>query len=136
MKTLLLYLLAGSAVWASGSTFSAFLTGSKGVSINAAAADRQGNIYVVGSTQSSDFPITYTALQTKFDSDGDPDAFISKFSPTGILLWSTFYGGTYGSSANAVAVDSAGNVVVAGNTFSPDFPGVNAYEPEIGRAHV
>jgi uncharacterized protein (TIGR03437 family) len=112
---------------ASGLAYSALLTGSKGVNVNAAAADRQGNVYVVGSTQSPDFPVTPNALKTQMDPDGD--AFVAKFSPTGQLLWSIFYGGMYGASANAVAVDGSGNVVVAGDTYSPDFPVVNAYEP-------
>jgi hypothetical protein len=120
-----------SAVAAAGQpspVVSALLTGSNGVNINAAAADRQGNLYVVGTTNSPDFPVTYTALQTKMGPNGD--ALVSKFSPTGEILWSTFYGGTYGASATAVAVDSSGNVIVAGNTYSPDFPMVNAYEPD------
>ena len=107
--------------------FSALLTGSQGVDLKATTADAQGNIYVVGSTNSADFPVTPGALQTKIGPNGD--AFVCKFSPAGVLLWSTFYGGTYGASANAVAVDSAGNVVVAGDTYSPDFPVVNAYQP-------
>ncbi|HUB78086.1 MAG TPA: SBBP repeat-containing protein [Bryobacteraceae bacterium] len=115
------------ATAASGLAYAVLLTGSKGVNINAAAADPQGNVYVVGTTQSSDFPVTPNALKTQIDANGD--AFVTKFSPTGQLLWSTFVGGMYGASANAVAVDGAGNVVVAGDTYSPDFPVVNTYEP-------
>jgi hypothetical protein len=40
----------------------------------------------------------------------------------GLLLWSTFLGGDDDESGEAVTLDDAGNIVVAGMTYSPDFP--------------
>jgi uncharacterized protein (TIGR03437 family) len=51
------------------------------------------------------------------------DAFVAKLAPGGeTVLWSTYLGGSYADSAAAIGVDNLGNVYVAGNTSSPDFP--------------
>ncbi len=76
------------------------------------AVDAQGNIYVVGSTYSPDFPTTAGVLGPSFG--GTSDAFIVKLSPSGTVLWSTFLGGPNYERAYAVEVDGSGNVVVAG----------------------
>ena len=53
---------------------------------------------------------------------GNLDAFVSKFNATGsALLYSTYLGGAADDFANALAVDSAGNVYVTGDTRSTDF---------------
>lgn len=58
------------------------------------------------------------------------DAFVAKLGPGGReLLWSTFLGGSDKDSAAAIALDKEGNVYVAGNTSSGDFP---ATIPRIG----
>lgn len=80
------------------------------------AVDAQGNIYVVGSTFSPDFPTTAGVLGPSFG--GTSDAFIVKFSPSGSVLWSTFLGGPNYERAYAVEVDGSGNVVVAGRAGS------------------
>lgn len=95
------------------------------------AVDAQGNAYMVGTAESSDFP-TRNAL------DGTPPprflskAFISKFAPDGSLIYSTFLGSADGSSsADAIAVDATGAIYVAG-TANPGFPIVNAFQPTPG----
>jgi uncharacterized protein (TIGR03437 family) len=50
------------------------------------------------------------------------NAFITKLSPSGKVVWSTYLGGTGSDDAHAIAVDGAGNVWVAGETVSPNFP--------------
>ncbi|PYX28072.1 MAG: hypothetical protein DMG80_17315, partial [Acidobacteria bacterium] len=61
------------------------------------------------------------------DSCNYTDIFVTKMNPTGTgLLYSTFIGGSNGDQGTAIAVDSAGNVVVAGITWSFDFPLKNA----------
>jgi hypothetical protein len=92
------------------------------------AVDAAGNAYVVGTTESSDFP-TKNALQPSLK--GDRDAFVAKFAPDGTLVWSTFLGGTEGDSGDAIAVDSAGAVYVAGSA-GPGFPVKNAFQPAQG----
>jgi photosystem II stability/assembly factor-like uncharacterized protein len=87
------------------------------------ASDVQGNVYIAGLTYSPDFPVTPGAFQTKFG--GTSDAFIAKIGPDGKLLWATYLGGILDDWATGVALDSAGNVLVAGWTRSPNFPLAN-----------
>ena len=48
--------------------------------------------------------------------------YVAKLNPTGTLLWATYVTGTYGATAAGMAVDNAGNVIVAGTTDSDDYP--------------
>jgi hypothetical protein len=81
----------------------------------AVAADATGNAYVVGDTTSTDFPVSSGALQSA--SGASTEAFVTKFDPTGAMIFSTYFGGTTSSStAFAVGADSGGNTYVAGTT--------------------
>ena len=93
------------------------------------ALDAAGRAYVVGGTRSPDFPATASAFQ---GSNFSTDAFLSAFGPGGALLYSTFLGGSFVDRANAVALDSRGRVLVAGQASSPDFPSVSAPKPTYG----
>jgi photosystem II stability/assembly factor-like uncharacterized protein len=58
------------------------------------------------------------------------DAFVSKLNSTGSdLLFSSYLGGSADEVGNGIAVDSSGNIYVAGNTRSANFPTVNAFQP-------
>jgi Bacterial Ig-like domain (group 3) len=83
--------------------------------------DANGNAYVVGTAASEDFPVTGNAFQTRRANLGY-DAAILKFDASGILLYSTFLGGTNDEAANAVVVNPDGSVYVGGWTRSGDFP--------------
>jgi hypothetical protein len=93
---------------------------------NAVAVDGSGNIYVVGYTDSGQFPVNDGAFQTGMK--GSDDAFVAKISPAGTLLYCTFLGGSendataYNEGANGIAVDAAGNAYITGYTWSTDFP--------------
>ena len=98
------------------------------------AVDSSGNSYVTGATDSSDFPIypsKSSVVQGTFGGGGGNnsfytigDAFVAKFDPTGKLVWSTYLGGSGDDGGTAIALDSSGNVYVAGATVSSNFPGV------------
>lgn len=110
----------GSLVW------STYLGGSKSDSASGVAVDQRGNVYLAGSTDSPDFP-TFHPLQaakvpTTTTFRGDSDAFLTKLSPSGRLLYSTYLGGNSGDAAADIAVDSAGDMYVAGTTSSTNFP--------------
>jgi hypothetical protein len=93
---------------------------------HAAAVDGSGNAYVAGYTSSASFP-SVGALQGVFG--GLYDAFVIKVSAAGnSLLFSTLFGGSGADQASAVAVDSAGNIYVGGQTSSVDFPVRNALQ--------
>jgi uncharacterized protein (TIGR03437 family) len=49
--------------------------------------------------------------------------YVAKLDPTGTkLLWATYVTGSYGAIAGGIAVDGAGNVLLAGTTNSDDYP--------------
>ena len=125
MPAILLVLAAGAAS-ASGPVFSATLGGSGQDFALAVASDAQGNSYVAGLTYSPDFPVTPQAFQTSFGQTCD--AFVAKIGPDGKVIWATYLGGILDDWASGVAVDSAGNVLVAGYTRSPNFPLLNPIE--------
>ena len=85
------------------------------------AVDANGNAFVCGVTGSPDFPATPGAFQTKFTAV-DYEAFAARYSTGGALVWATLIGGSVRESASAIAADSAGQVYVAGDSDSPDFP--------------
>jgi hypothetical protein len=100
------------------------------------AVDTEGNAYVTGSADSTDFPTTAGAFQVNANG-GDciwypcDDAFVSKLNPAGAaLVYSTYLGGSGGDKGSAIAVDSEGNAYVTGPTNSAnDFLMVNPIQP-------
>lgn len=99
--------------------------------IQGLAVDPAGNIYVVGDTRSTDFPTTPNAYDRTFNG-GEYDVFFTKISPAkngaADLLYSTYLGGSGYDSAGGVALDRWGNVYVAGDTDSSNFPTLKAYD--------
>ena len=94
---------------------------------NGIAVDAAGNAYVVGVTCSMNFPLV-TPLQTGHGG-GLLDAFVTKLNPAGsALVYSTYLGGLGLDTGTAIAVDSAGNAFVTGNTASSTFPLINALQ--------
>jgi len=94
------------------------------------ALDSSGNAYIVGSTFSDNFP-TATPFQAMLS--GTSDGFLSKLNAAGsAFVYSTYLGGTSGDSANGVAVDSTGNVYVAGGTTSTNLPTANPTQAASG----
>lgn len=94
--------------------------GGRGVeSLGEVAVDSSGNVLLVGSTNTGSLP-SENAAQDRLA--GNKDAFVTKLSPHGDVVFSTFLGGSEGDHATSVATDAAGSVYVHGYTFSPDFP--------------
>ena len=108
--------------------YASYLGGSKQERISAIDADAAGNAYVVGDTSSSDFPTTAGAYDVTCGATGDCsttgrlDGFVTRFAPSGAVVYSTFLGGLETDFALGVAVDSSGQAHVGGYTRSPDFP--------------
>src|SRR5581483_1428688 len=114
-------LAAGNVCFAqAGTVFSTLLSGAGQEYATTVFSDAQGNTYVAGLTYSDDFHVTAGAYQTAFG--GTCDAFITKLGPDGVVIWSTYLGGILDDWATGLAIDAAGNVWVAGQTRSPNFP--------------
>jgi hypothetical protein len=79
--------------------------------------DLEGNIYVVGTTSSTDSVVTAGSYQTTYGG-GDADLWLNKFTSEGQLIWSTLYGGELHDRGRGVETDSLGNIYVAGFTNS------------------
>ena len=109
---------------------------------SAIAVDTQGNIYAAGSFIGPVAPTTTGAFQTSTVNPatcftGFTLGFyctyqhLAKIDPTGTkLIYGTYLNGFFGATASAIAVDAAGQVIVAGSTHSPDYPTTpTAYQP-------
>lgn len=88
------------------------------------AVGHPGDAYIVGRTPSLDFPVTHGAFSTVTSvNNNDWVGFLSRISPHGDrLVYSSFIGGNFRSTANAVTVDLRGRAFVAGSTCSSAFP--------------
>ncbi|HUQ64441.1 MAG TPA: SBBP repeat-containing protein [Acidimicrobiales bacterium] len=102
--------------------------GGKGKDISyGIAVGSDGSPYVVGSTDSTDFPMSKPFRKTY--GGGGTDAFVTKLGPQGAVIdYSTFLGGGGTDTARGIALDQSGAAVVAGSTSSPDFPTAKAFQ--------
>jgi hypothetical protein len=94
----------------------------------AMALDGSNNVFLAGTTASTDFPVTTGAFQTvdKEATAGLPTGFVCKLNATGsALTYATYLGGSGdvdGERAQRIIFDDSGNAYVTGYTNSPDFP--------------
>lgn len=113
-------------------SYSTFLGGEEGDDIaNGIDVDDEGNAYIVGQTNSEDFPVKNAYQQVK---SGLIDAFITKIKPDGnSIVYSTFLGGGFGDEYGwDMTVDESGCVYVCGYTDSSDFPVKNELQGRAG----
>jgi hypothetical protein len=113
-------------------SYSTYLGGTLADAAYGIAADSSGNAYVVGTTFSTNFPVTAGAFQSANNEPvGFQCAFVTKLNPTGTaLVYSTYLGGSgnpgnhaiYGDVGVGIAVDSAGDAYVTGDANSTNFP--------------
>jgi hypothetical protein len=110
--------------------YSTYLGGSGVDSGNAIAVDGYGQAYIGGDTSSTDFPILSGISSTN---QGGQDGFVTKLTAAGTaIVYSTYLGGTAADHIASIAINTAGNVYVAGFTFSSNFPIVQAVQPTSG----
>lgn len=98
-------------------TWSTYLGGS-GIDMGySVSIDNAGYPYMTGRTVSSSAIATSGAFQTTFGG-GSFDAFIAKFSPSGSIVWCTYYGGSGEDMGKDICIDNNNNVYVTGYTAS------------------
>ena len=106
-----------------GLAYSTLLGGSSHEVGAAVAVDASGNAYITGLTQSPNFPTRPGSFDRTGSAGNKLDAFVTKLNPTGsALIYSTFLGGSNFEWGRAIAIDTAGNAYVAGQTQSSNFP--------------
>ncbi|HET8696030.1 MAG TPA: hypothetical protein VFO94_01010, partial [Gammaproteobacteria bacterium] len=123
-------------------TFSTYLGGTAieehdddGLSGRLMAIDGAGSVWVAGTTESDDFPVTAGAFDTSYNgpANSDPgggDVFVAHYDTNaGTLLYATYVGGAGDEYAVALQADAGGNTYLAAQTQSGDFP-VTAGAPD------
>jgi hypothetical protein len=117
--------------------YSTYIGGDTFDESRAVAVDSSGNAYVAGRTTSSNFA-TVNPIQSTFKGGGS-DATITKVNAAGsAYVYSTYLGGGVSGSGNpfdaafGIALDSAGNAYITGQTTSTDFPTANALQATFG----
>jgi hypothetical protein len=116
---------AGSAL-----VYSTYLGGSGDDFASGVAVDSAGDAYVVGSTNSTDFP-SQSAAQPA--SGGGFDAVVTKLNPPGSApVFSTYLGGSSDDDGLGIAVDALGGAYITGYTQSTNFPTQNPLQPTSG----
>ena len=112
-------------------------TGNTGDFISGIAIDSSSNAYVVGFTNSKDFPVTSGAYSTVCGTGGVTcaSAHVTKLNPTGTaIVWSTYVGDSKSDRTDAlyftgpIQLDGKGNIYIMGQVLT-SFPMVNPVEP-------
>jgi len=120
--------------------YATYLAGTWGATPAGIAVDSDGTVILAGSTNSPDYPTTPGSYQPEYFANPEPApagqfggffappaaGYVTKLNTSGTgLVWSTFFGGSAGGdSISGLAVDSSGNILVAGPPASADLPGL------------
>jgi hypothetical protein len=114
--------------------YSSYLGGTHNEFGSGITIDASQNVYILGTTSSSDFPVTPDGVQKIFGG-GLHDIFVAKLDPSlNTLLYSTYLGGTspeysYGTESSSggrvgggIAADNTEHVYITGESVSIDYP--------------
>jgi len=101
---------SGNLIW------STYFGGSGEEWAHSIVIDNLGNLNIVGETRSSSGIASIGAYQTSLR--GFEDAFIAKFTNSGNLIWSTYFGGESDEHGTGIAIDTSKNLIITGATWS------------------
>ncbi len=104
--------------------FATFIGGSNDDVPSQVTQDIYGDIFLVGYSLSTNFPVRGPVFQKTFKGGSvTGDAVVVEVESAGFYLeWSSYLGGSGDDQAFSLAVDTPGNVFVSGHTTSTDFP--------------
>jgi hypothetical protein len=104
-----------------GITYGSYLGGSDTEHGCGVSVDQLCALFIAGDTKSVDFPVRVGSYDLTHN--GDVDTFCTKVDATGgLLVYSTYIGGSLGDFGHGVVVDSVGNAFITGGTKSLDYP--------------
>ena len=109
--------------------FSTYLGGTANETLGGMAVGPAGDIYLTGTTLSSNFP-TENPAQTALD--GTSDAFVVWINTSRKLGYSTYLGGAKDETGVGITFNSKGRIFVTGGTESTDFPTANPFQSATG----
>jgi len=104
---------------------------------NGIRVDESGNAYVAGETGSFNFPMVNPLQPSNAQNmaTGNNTAFVTEVAAGGTsYLFSTYWGGSTEDGAEALTLDPADNIYVAGYSFSNNFPVTNAFQAGLAGA--
>jgi hypothetical protein len=87
--------------------------------VNSVAVDASGNAFVAGVFYNKTITFNTVTLTNSYTTMASPDIFLVKYDASGIVQWAKSAVGTNDDRANSVAVDSSGNIFLAGWFASP-----------------
>jgi uncharacterized repeat protein (TIGR01451 family) len=104
--------------------YSTYIGGSGDDVATSVTQDSLGDMFVVGHTLSTDFPVTNKAFQKTFHGGSvTGDAFVFELASKGAYFqYSTYLGGSGDDEAFSIVLDAAFDAYVVGYTASADFP--------------
>ncbi len=106
-----------------GLIYSTLLGGKHSDAVRSIAVNNGDIAFVTGYTTSTNFPTTSSAFKKSIGSELDTNAFVTAINSNGqSLYYSTLLGGSKNTSGYAIALDSAWNAYLVGNTSDTDFP--------------
>jgi hypothetical protein len=111
--------------------YTTYIGGTGDENFGGMAVGPNGDVYMTGSTGSTNFPMKNAEQTALAGSGGLPDAFVLWLSPTQTLEYSTYFGGNGNDIGKAISVDSKGKLWIAGNTQSTDLPNSGGFQDSL-----
>ena len=121
----------GNIVWGT------FFGGFSSDRIEAIEIDNNDNLYIIGETLSNSNIATTGSFQENLNGGGDN--FISKFSSSGAIIWSTYFGGSgidFAAYTGKISFDGVNSIYISSKIFSPDMATPNVFQETIGTNQI
>jgi hypothetical protein len=105
-----------------------YIGGTEDETFGAMTVGPYGDVYMTGSTASTNFPVDNAAQTAIAGSNGAQDAFVLWLSSTQTVAYSTFYGGSELETGKAIGVGANGWIWITGDTQSTDLPNTGGFQ--------